>query len=166
MARVTEAIVPLASTATRDRTNSSVCDGAGHARSGWTGAAAATMNGRMDFDADAFLEDMVHVYGGGRCYELALALHETTGWPMVLLTETEVDRWDGPAYHVVVRMPDGALLDILGRDSRFSKIYPIATDLTCEDLLALVEQERIPEPCNPARAHLTARLLLTRFWPE
>jgi len=117
----------------------------------------------MDFDPDAFLEEMVHVYAGGRCYELALAPHETAGWPMVLLTDVAVDDWDGAAYHVAVRMPDGALLDILGRDSGFREIYPVATDLTREELFALVQQRRIPEPCDPVPAHLAARLLLSRF---
>jgi hypothetical protein len=117
----------------------------------------------MDFDPDAFLEEMVDVYAGGRCYELALALHETTGWPIVLLTDVAVDDWDGPSYHVAVRMPDGALLDILGRDSRFREIYPVTTNLTHEGLWVLVQQGKIPEPSDPVLAHIAARLVLGRF---
>jgi len=41
----------------------------------------------------------------GDCGVMARAIHEITGWPVVLMTEP---------CHALVRMPDGRLLDALG----------------------------------------------------
>lgn len=48
----------------------------------------------------------------GSCGELAKALHERTGWPIVLVA----DGTDGPAgwVHAAVQSPDGRVLDVMG----------------------------------------------------
>lgn len=62
----------------------------------------------------------VDVFTHGQCHALARALHDLTGWQIVLLCytpfegpSTEYD-WD----HAVVRAPDGDLIDIEGRGAR------------------------------------------------
>src|SRR5512132_4409621 len=65
--------------------------------------------------------DTERVFTRGQCHSLAFALHELTGWPVVLLCYDEdlnvLDAAVGDPYswgHAVVRRPDGLLVDING----------------------------------------------------
>lgn len=65
---------------------------------------------------DAAAED-VFLHGG--CAALAIALHDTTGWPLVAITDADNCHdghigLGGSAMHWTVRHPSGRLLDILG----------------------------------------------------
>lgn len=51
----------------------------------------------------------VEAFTRGGCAALAIAIHDTTGWPIV-----EVGHCDGLGMHSMVRTPDGRLLDING----------------------------------------------------
>lgn len=51
----------------------------------------------------------VHDYTNGRCWELARALEELTGWPLVGARSGQWRIW-----HVAVERPGGDLLDIQG----------------------------------------------------
>lgn len=56
-------------------------------------------------------------YTEGDCWALALALHRTTGWPMVALgyEDEETTPYQERGWvHVVVRTPDDRLLDVRG----------------------------------------------------
>ena len=46
-------------------------------------------------------------YGDGECWKLAQAIHDATGWPMVLWSDD-----DGVTGHVMVRCPDGWYVDV------------------------------------------------------
>jgi hypothetical protein len=76
--------------------------------------------GRLDDDA-------IHTYTHGQCHALALAVHEETGWPIewagrpVCVFDEDCPPEDWPdgtcpcqVDHVVVRRPDGLLLDAHG----------------------------------------------------
>ena len=70
------------------------------------------------------------VYTTGACYDLAVAIHEVTGWPIYgQCWQPEEDAWNGEsvgpvpcdecgdgvgADHVVVMTPRGSIIDILG----------------------------------------------------
>lgn len=56
-------------------------------------------------------------YTEGDCWALALAVHRMTGWPLTALGYADEDstpREERGWVHVVVRMPDGQLLDVRG----------------------------------------------------
>lgn len=78
--------------------------------------------------------EVEHVFSNGQCHALALAIHEATGWQMVAL-----DFWQDIPNHVLVRMPDGRLLDIAGTD--VEDRWPTADCRDCapEDVDAWVE---------------------------
>jgi hypothetical protein len=48
-------------------------------------------------------------FGAGQCHGLALALHDTQGWPLVAVDDEENRR-----IHICVRRPDGMLVDVNG----------------------------------------------------
>lgn len=56
------------------------------------------------------------LYGG--CAALAIAIHDETGWPIVMVTDShnvfDGEAGGGSALHWVVRRPDGLYLDVLG----------------------------------------------------
>lgn len=65
----------------------------------------------------------IYTYTTGACYDLALAIHETTGWPLELAQtygdewlESDVEEWGVPIRpdHAYVVMPCGLNLDIRG----------------------------------------------------
>lgn len=70
--------------------------------------------------------EKINRYLFGECYRLAMAVSRLTGWPMVVIDlDLDVeDRADGPhgLPHVVVRMPDGRLLDAEGPHSDYSGV--------------------------------------------
>jgi hypothetical protein len=53
--------------------------------------------------------DAVEAFTRGACAGLAIALHDTTGWPII-----EVGHCDELPLHYMVRHPDGRLIDIRG----------------------------------------------------
>lgn len=57
--------------------------------------------------------DVRETFTRGQCHSLAFALHELTGWPIVLMGEV----WEGGSswHHAVVRHPDGGYVDVYGR---------------------------------------------------
>lgn len=57
--------------------------------------------------------DAVTAFTEGDCWALAIAVHKMTGWPLVLAGTDSASDLDGYS-HVMVRMPDGLLLDITG----------------------------------------------------
>lgn len=66
------------------------------------------------------LPDLIEEFTFGKCYALAVALHEETGWPIGAL----VADWKATAdsttvrrrvVHAFVRAPDGSVLDARGR---------------------------------------------------
>lgn len=67
--------------------------------------------GVIDYDAiEAFTE--------GHCASLAYAIHQETGWDMMLFTYRGAPRQYGHAMHMAVLHPSGDIIDIEGRDSR------------------------------------------------
>lgn len=67
--------------------------------------------GRESFTLTPGLIDgmAVGAFAQGQCHALALALHERTGWPVIVLEDDEAD-----AIHFAVQTPDGRALDITG----------------------------------------------------
>lgn len=69
-----------------------------------------------------------HVFTHGYCAELALALHRSTGWPIVSAGQWDDDRDDDddddghfiPGAHFGVLVPDGRMLDIEGASEIYS----------------------------------------------
>lgn len=59
------------------------------------------------------------LYGG--CAALAIAIHDETGWPICMVTDShnvlDGEAGGGSALHWVVRRPDGRYLDVLGSHS-------------------------------------------------
>lgn len=53
-----------------------------------------------------------HAFTHGACGALAVAIHDTTGWPIIA-----VGKCDGLDMHYAVRRPDGLLVDIEGAHS-------------------------------------------------
>src|SRR6185437_5373693 len=68
------------------------------------GAVSADMNAMSDATRERYLYQ--------DCALLALAISDLTGWPCVLISEGPDD--DPDVRHVLVRMPDGRLLDVDG----------------------------------------------------
>lgn len=84
-------------------------------------------------------------FGAGQCHGLALALHRSEGWPLVV-----IDDEDGRRIHVCVRRPDGALVDVNGAHLQpdLSDAWPDCSvhDITTRDIHALVEHQGWAEP--------------------
>jgi hypothetical protein len=59
----------------------------------------------------------IDAFTQGDCWALAIELSFMTGWPCVCIGTTDAYAGDEWA-HVMVRMPDGMLLDIEGRHDR------------------------------------------------
>ena len=71
--------------------------------------------------------DKVKRYLEGECYRLAMEVSRLTGWPMVVLDldpDYPDDRDGGPPglAHVMVRMPDGRLLDAEGPHADYDNV--------------------------------------------
>lgn len=62
----------------------------------------------------------------GDCCLLAMAVNELTGWPIVQIDEG--DEFDPDVRHVLVRMPDGRLLDAAGPHGNYSGEEPFRID--------------------------------------
>lgn len=67
-------------------------------------------------------EDKCERYLYGDCVLLALAVHARTGWEVVRIVDGDPD--DPDVDHVLVRMPDGRLLDAAGAHSDYSGETP------------------------------------------
>lgn len=58
----------------------------------------------------------IREFTGGWCGELAVAMHDATGWPIVLVCDEDGETPDAlPIWlHAGVRTPDGLFLDVTG----------------------------------------------------
>ena len=101
-----------------------------------------TKSGRLVFGADGicwrlrpgvFDDDAQEACLWGQCHALALALHESSGWPLVAVYE------DDDIIHVAVKIPDGRLLDAGG----YHNAYEIAEyyDRTLDDISEVTQAE-------------------------
>ena len=63
--------------------------------------------------------DAEHAFTAGQCHALGLALHEATGWPIVVDAPVPVIHQWG---HVCVLHPDGDLVDIYGKQPPEAKV--------------------------------------------
>lgn len=125
----------------------------------WHGAHAGT---DLLVDADGFGvidETAQRVFTQGQCHTLALALHEQTGWPLV------VDARHGDFYdwgHVCVQHPDAGLVDISGLSAPSLKVgsfHWAQTIIEPEDVPDLPHAFDIPDHAL-ATAHCFARTVL------
>lgn len=75
------------------------------------GASAGVRPGIVDQEAITY-------FRYGNCAMLAIEIHRATGWPLVMVTadKTQPSMNDSPMVHVMVRTPEGRLLDICGLD--------------------------------------------------
>ena len=110
----------------------------------------------------------VEAFTRGACAGLALALHDTTGWPLV-----EVGHCDGLPFHFTVRHPDGLLVDILGTrtEEDVAEEYEYDAD---GDVVTFTETDRAlvwrcyledcgePVPMDVARTFVPAVLALVQ----
>ena len=127
--------------------------------------------------APGITEDDDDMFANGYCHVLAKALHERTGWPMVVVS-------DGPDgvvgwVHAGVRRPDGKILDVRGETdetwwvSNWGDVIDAYADDFDEfdgDLINGYDwtDDMDPEPADPAvvqRAAVVADLLLAHLHP-
>lgn len=77
-------------------------------------------------------EVAMEVYKNGQCLALALALHDQTGWPLILLVQGKKRSLQKVSMddliHALVRAPDGVYVDIYG-DNEPEILEEEATDL-------------------------------------
>lgn len=78
----------------------------------------------------------IEAFTRGACAGLAIALHDTTGWPLI-----EVGHCDGLPLHFMVRHPGGQLVDIRGShsDADIRDEWEMDAD---DGIVALTEAER------------------------
>jgi hypothetical protein len=103
--------------------------------------------------------EVVDLFLEGQCYALALALNERTGWPLVLLTDN--DYWTGPPFHVAVRHPSGGYVDIAWPDSEFCHQWPVATEISADDMRAFIDQGWLKAPAMRVARPFAMALLET-----
>lgn len=115
-------------------------------------------------EEDGYLA-IVDTFTTGQCHTFALAMHDLTGWPMLMLAEDadwSPDTW-GYWAHVVVRTPDGGYIDIKGRGDDPEEDWDCsAFPLTRDELLDGVSRGRtfpIPPGAYETARHF-ARLVL------
>lgn len=108
------------------------------------------------------------VFTQGQCHALALAVHELTGYQLVgLYSYYEDPEYNTPA-HVVVRMPNGSLLDIEGPGCE-SRWPNDAIEVTKEDVLEFQNRDYLEpnlEAARPFARTLCKRYGLAPFTPE
>ena len=99
-------------------------------------------------------------YLDGLCYEMAIALHRTSGWKMVALN------YGHPERHAAVRDPGGQLFDVRGRaasEEEFGKPFGAAPPL---DLREVTEEElRLVRPISEVQIR-RAMFFVELLWPE
>lgn len=72
----------------------------------------STVGGAMPVTPGVLDHAALHVYTHGQCAALARALHDATGWPLMLAVWTSDKGED--AIHFYVERPDGRVVDITG----------------------------------------------------
>ena len=87
----------------------------GEYNAGWFGAGTAEL--RVDADGFGIIDEAAEmVFTMGQCHSLALALHQLTGWDIVLQGTRDPVADPMSWIHAAVRHPAGPLLDIRGLD--------------------------------------------------
>ncbi len=107
-------------------------------------------------------EDVITVFKFGHCHSLALAIHDLTKWQLVGLYRPWRDENETPD-HVVIKMPDGHLLDIKGVDELKRYRRP-PVPFTREEIVNFKDYR----PANPKMAQPYAVKLLQRvgYYPK
>lgn len=110
-------------------------------------------------------EEILEAYSYGKCFWLALALHERHGWPLV--AEVETDRADGARWisHAWVEMPDGREFDIYGPQRRVDRFGGVERRVSPEEAFAII-RETSPLSPQKIRAYVKeANEILDRYFP-
>ena len=110
-------------------------------------------------------EEILEAYSYGKCFWLALALHERHGWPLV--AEVETDRADGARWisHAWVEMPDGREFDIYGSQRRVDRFGGVEQRVSPKDAFAII-RETSPLSPKEIRAYVKeANEILDRYFP-
>ena len=110
-------------------------------------------------------EEILEAYSYGKCFWLALALHERHGWPLV--AEVETDRADGARWisHAWVEMPDGREFDIYGPQRRVDRFGGVERRVSPKEAFAII-RETSPLSPKEIRAYVKeANEILDRYFP-
>ena len=111
-------------------------------------------------------EEILEAYSYGKCFWLALALHERHGWPLV--AEVETDRADGARWisHAWVEMPDGREFDIYGPQDSVDRFGGVEQRVSPKEAFAIIRETGHTLPPREIRAHVKeANEILDRYFP-